>query len=114
MADMHLHFIFQLFVMAAIVLVLWQIKVADCVDRLRYPQKDSWFRIRRAAMFIKIGALCWGVVYGYSNRWTPWPPMVLFLAAFDVGVLMQIFIMRRDLVRLERLAAMGVRGRAGG
>lgn len=111
MADFHLHFIFQMLVAAAIVLVLWHIKVADCLDRVRFPRKDLWFRIRRASMFVTLGALCWGVVYGYSNRWTPWPPVIVFLAAFDVSVLMQIFIMRRDLARLERLASIGGRSR---
>lgn len=113
MTDFHLHFTFQALVIAAIFLVLWQIKVADCLDGMRYSSKDWWFRIRRGSMFIKLGALCWGVVYGYSNHWTPWPPVILFIAAFDVCVLAQVKIMKRDLVRLERLASMSGRGRVG-
>ena len=122
MPDFHLHFVFQMLVMATIGLVLWEIKLAWCVDGLRYSRRKTstvnsgrisgwWFQIRRGAMFIKLGSLCWCVVYGYSNRWLPWPPFILFIAAFDVGVVAQIFIMRRDLRRLERLAAMSVRQR---
>lgn len=107
----HLPFIFQVLVMAAIVLVLWQIKIGDCIDTMRYPRKDGWFRIRRFSMFLKLGSLCWAVAYGYTRRWTPWPPMVLFIAAFDVYVLAHVFIMRRDLARLERLTAISGRNR---
>lgn len=111
MVDSHLHFIFQTLVVIAIGLVLWQIKVADCLDGLRHSSKDWWFQIRRVAMFLMLGALCWGVVYGHSTGWTPWPPMLLFIAAFDVCVLAQVCIMKRDLVRLERLASISGKSR---
>lgn len=97
--------LFQSLVGGAIVLVLWQIKVADHLDALRSNSKGGWFWWRRTAMFLKLVALCWTVVYSYENHWEPWPPITIFLAAFDFHVLTQICIMRRDLVRLERLAA---------
>jgi hypothetical protein len=111
MPDFHLHFVFQMLVTIAVVLVLWQIKLAYCIDGIRYPKRDWLFSVRRASVFIEMIALCWGVAYGHSNGWAPWPPMLLFLVAFDVSVAAQIFIMRRDLKRLERLAAMSGRAR---
>jgi hypothetical protein len=112
MRDFHLQFIFQTLVLGAIILVLWQIKVADCLDIIRFDNKGAWFWWRRTAMFLKLVALCWTVVYSYENHWAPWPPILAFIAAFDFHVITQIFIMRRDLARLERLSAISGRNRA--
>jgi hypothetical protein len=103
MSNLHLHFIFQMLVMSAIVLVLWQIKTADRLDRIRHDHLDRLFWWRRATMFLKLLTLCWTVVYSYSNGWAPWPPIVGFLAAFDLHVVTQTFIMRQDIARLERM-----------
>ena len=109
-ANFHLHFVFQMLVATAVGLVLWQVKLADCIDGIRH-KRDWLFWVRRTSVFIMLGALCLSVVYGHSNRWDPWPPILLFLAAFDVYLLAQIVIMRRDLRRLERLAAITGRQR---
>jgi hypothetical protein len=97
--------LFDIFVAITIFIVLWQIKLAQSIDIRRFngEAETPLFKLRRAAMFLKVGALCWTVIYSAQNDWQPWPPIVVFIAAFDVYVITAILVMRKDLERLKRL-----------
>lgn len=104
-----LHATFQILVITSIIIVLVQIRTMDILDHMRNHQTNRWiFYVRRTAMFTKLGALAWTVIFAYQNNWTPWPPFVAFLAAFDVYVVAHILIMRIDLARTSRSQGMPV------
>lgn len=101
----HLGFAFQVLVFASIFLVFWQIDVAKKLDDLRNNETDRLaFRMRRDAMFAKLMALCWTVIYSAVREWQPWPPIVLFLAAFDWYIIANIMVMRDDIKRIKGTA----------
>lgn len=96
--------VFQFLVMSGVALILWQIDTAKIVDKLRHASNGGYrglFVVRRLAMFLKALCLCWAVYYSSTRGWTPWPPFLLFLAAFDSYVIVHILIMRRDIERLR-------------
>lgn len=108
------HLIFQALVISAVFLILWQIKCADHLDKLRQHNNDFWFRVRRTAMFLKMLGMCWAVIYAWGNQWAPWPPMLGFMVAFNLYLVSEIFILRADIVRLERLKMLSGRDAARG
>jgi hypothetical protein len=93
--------IFHLLSIITIFLVLYQISIADRLDILRRHQQDVWFHVRRGTMFLKLLSLCWMVGYSYTRGWEPWPPIIAFLAAFDIHVGFQISLMRHDLWQMR-------------
>jgi hypothetical protein len=98
------NFIFQMLSVIAAVFVLWQINTSKQVDGLRHSQHPSpWFAVRRMAMFLKLLALMWTVIYVHDRAWQIWPPIVAFMAAFDVYILSEVLIMREDLKKLRRI-----------
>jgi uncharacterized integral membrane protein len=52
-------------------------------------------------MYMKAGGLIWMVEYSHAHGWTPWPPIIIFLLAFDAYVLTQTLIMKADIVRIK-------------
>ena len=106
----HWTIVFQVLVITAIFLVAAQIKMADIVDHLRHHDTDRWlFRVRKGLTFAKLLALCWTVEYSYTRGWQPWPPISMFLLAFNLRVVSELFVMKADIERLRRLA--GLSGR---
>lgn len=107
----HWGILFEIFVSASVFLVLWQIKLAQSLDLYRFNgEANGWlFKVRRTAMFLKVGALCWTIIYSAQNGWQPWPPIVLFILAFDIYVVTHIMVMRKDIARLRRLDAVSGR-----
>jgi hypothetical protein len=102
--------LFQLLVIAAVFLVLVQIWVSDCLDRVRRHQTQRLlFRARRAAMFLLLLSLIGAVIYGRKNGWDPWPPVVIFMFLFNVYIITQILVMRDDLARFGRIAMLSGR-----
>jgi len=98
----HWGFLFHLAVLAAVIIVLLQIQTARLLDEMRrHDVKDAVFKIRSGAKFLTILALLWTAVYVYGNGWQPWPPLVLFLAAYDVQAAMSVVVMRRDVYELR-------------
>jgi hypothetical protein len=97
----HDHFVFQMLVITAICLILWQMKEADMADRLRHNMIGWWFWVRRLTMFLKAASLCWAVTYAYNNDWAPWPPFLAFMISFNLYLGSQIAILHGDVNRLR-------------
>lgn len=108
----HLSFILQALTVLTIGLVLYQIKVADELDQIRWGNDSKSFLLieaRRTVMIFKVAALIWIVVYTDNQHWQPWPPFIAFIAAFDLYVLVNLLILRKDRNRLrERMKANGM------
>lgn len=99
----HWNFVFQIIVLSTIVLILWQIKVSQAIDRMRHNDPGSaLFLWRRAAMFLKALGLVWMVEYSHAHGWAPWPPIVGFLLAVDLYVICQTLIMSADINRIKQ------------
>jgi hypothetical protein len=95
---------FHWLVIIAVFLVAAEIKIADCLDKLRRHLTHRFlFRMRRTAMFLNLLSLCWAAGYSYSLGWDPWPPFIAFLLAYDAYVGAQILVMRDDLARFGQL-----------
>jgi cytochrome bd-type quinol oxidase subunit 2 len=88
-------------VMISIGVLMIHIKTAQELDRRRRnPTRSTAFTVRGTSMWAQMLTLCWMVVYGHSQGWEPWPPFVVFLAAYDVHLVSQIVIMRADLASM--------------
>lgn len=101
MTPMHWAFLLQALTLLSIASIMLHIKTAEALDtRRRNPTNAPAFSVRSLSMWVQMGVLCWTVSYGHANGWDPWPPFVVFLAAYDAHVISQIVIMRADLARL--------------
>jgi len=97
----HWGFLFQLTAFATVFLVLYQIATSQTLDRLRrHELSRTVFHARRTSLIVMLLALLWAVVYAHGNGWQPWPPIVLFLLAYDVEVITHVIVMRCDIARL--------------
>jgi cell division protein FtsW (lipid II flippase) len=102
-------------VLISVGVLMVHIKTAQDLDRRRRnPTKSASFSVRNGSMWAQMLALCWTVVYGHSQGWEPWPPVVVFLAAYDVHLISQIAIMRADIARLPPHVAPNGYGSSGG
>lgn len=101
--DQHWGFLLQILVIVSIPLMLAQIKCVDIVQGLRRDEHGVWGQLNRLTLFLKLMALCWMVIYGYTNGWQPWPPIVALVAVNGLNCLAAIFILRNDIERLQRL-----------
>ncbi len=97
----HWGFVFQITTLGTVFLVLYQIATAKTLDRLRrHDLSRAVFHARRTSLIVMLLALLWSVVYAHGNGWQPWPPIVLFLLAYDVQVITHVIVMRCDITRL--------------
>jgi hypothetical protein len=102
--SLHLGFVFQMLVLCAIILVLAQIRLSDALGEVRREGPELWiFWLRRGAMFLKLLALCWTVVYSHQRNWQPWPPIAFFLFAFNCHVAFDLFVLRSDAIKMNRV-----------
>lgn len=100
----HMNFIFQILVVASIVLIMVQIKTFETADYMRWGIHARWeFTLRKAALFMKMLVLTAIVIYADIKEWPIWPPFVAFLMAFDLYVVSHIVIMRNDIKRMDVL-----------
>lgn len=92
--------LFHSLAVAAIIAVLVQMDYADQLDRLT---ELNWFwrRVRRSVFILELMALCWVVIFGATNRWAPWPPLIAFIGAVVVKTVVHILILRWAIRKLR-------------
>jgi hypothetical protein len=112
MINLHEHFIFQVLVLSAVALIIWQMKIGDTIDLMRHPTKGWWFWMRRVTMVSKAVTLCWAVTYAYQNDWAPWPPFMAFMIAFDIYIGSNIAIMYDDITKIREAQRRGALSRS--
>lgn len=61
--------------------VCWMIQMREDPANTDLPEWD--LRLRRAGIFMVVAGLIVSVLFGGSQGWTPWPPMVLIVFGFD-------------------------------
>jgi predicted MFS family arabinose efflux permease len=107
------NFVFQVVCVISITVILWQIKCADMLDHMRHPSEENGvlFAIRRSAKFVMALTLCWVVIYAHQRAWTVWPPIIIFLLAFDVHSITHILVMREDIKKRRQYESMQTLGR---
>lgn len=94
--------LFQIAAIITVGLVLVQISTAQKLDAVRrHDVSRLVFHLRRGSLFAMLLTMIWSVIYGHENGWQPWPPIVLFLFAYDLQVVSHIFVMRCDLAALS-------------
>jgi hypothetical protein len=108
-SPLHWTLIFHLSVIAAVVLVLWQIKTADILNAIRWNGTNGWLlTARRLTMFAKLAGLLWAVIYSQALGWQPWPPIVAFVIAFDAHTALDIYLMSEDIKMLRACIRAGM------
>lgn len=105
------NFICELAIIFGILMLIAQVKLADILDSKRFNSASMsfLFQVRRAARWLKGMALCWLAVYAFNRGWNIWPPTLAFIVAFDVWVLSDVLVMRKDLDRLAKRDALSGR-----
>jgi hypothetical protein len=98
----HWNAVFQILSFVAIILMLWEADTAKRLDHMRWNgEVPMLFNLRRGAMMLKSLALCWTVIYSFNRGWQPWPPIVAFLVAFMIYVIVNTLVMRADMAKLK-------------
>lgn len=72
--------------------VAWMNMMRDDPANARLPEWD--LRLRRAGVLTMVAGFLLSVLFGGSQRWTPWPPMVLISFGFDFYLASAIFTTR--------------------
>lgn len=98
------NFVFELAIIFGILFTAAQVKLADMLDEKRFNSESMslLFQLRRGSRWLKILVLCWMAIYAYNRGWNAWPPVVAFVAAFDLWVLLDVLVMRKDMDRLAK------------
>lgn len=74
--------LYAVFVWAAVLLaVTWTISMKDDPANFGLPEWN--LRLRRTGILLMVGGFLISVLFGGSQGWTPWPPMVLIVFGFD-------------------------------
>jgi cellobiose-specific phosphotransferase system component IIC len=101
---------FQVLSIATIFLMLWEADTAKRLDHMRWNGAiPLLFQVRRATMMLKALTLCWAVIYSHSRGWQPWPPIVAFLVAFAIYVVVNTLVMRADMAKMKEQVSQSTR-----
>ena len=85
--------------------VVWTIMMRDDPANDGLPEWD--LRLRRAGILTMVFGLSISVLFGNSQGWTPWPPMILVVVGFDFYLAAALLTSKprvRMADRLRRLA----------
>lgn len=97
----HWNALFQITALITVFLVLYQIATSQKLDAMRrHDVSRLVFHLRRGSLIVMLLTMLWAVIYVHDNGWQPWPPIVLFLIAYNVQVASHVIVMRCDIAAM--------------